>query len=83
MFSTGEVGAATCVMGGTQAGVVANAVNTGGAIVTSVVLAVVYVHLAEGPVKTKSTHTTAGKRTDTTRKFLFFQKKTLLNGNVS
>lgn len=43
----------TGVKGRTQAGVVARSVHTGGAVLTSVILAVVHVDLAEGAVETE------------------------------
>lgn len=47
----------TCVVWRTQTGVVAHAVHTGGAVLTSVVLTVVHVHLAESSMETKRTCT--------------------------
>lgn len=43
----------TAVVWGTPAGVVADSVHTGGAVLAAVVLAVVHVRLAEGPVETE------------------------------
>lgn len=54
----------TCVVWSAQTGVVAHAVNTGGAVLTPVVLTVIHVHLAEGALETERTCTAEQKKTE-------------------
>ena len=52
----------TCVIWSAQTGVVAHAVDTGGAVLTPVVLTVIHVHLAEGALETERTCTAEQKK---------------------
>lgn len=55
----------TFVVWRTQTGVVANTIDTGGAILTTVILTVVHIHLAEGAMETKRTCATGEQHKET------------------
>lgn len=64
--STEAVLDSTSVVGRADAGVVVDAVHTGGVILTVIVFAVIWVHLTSLALKARQTHTSGvGPKTDT------------------